>query len=70
MHCSSPFSVTSNIFLFMHLFFLADIIISFRVAYNDGEVLVTDSAATAKNYLRWEMFAGTEACMLLRRVAS
>ena len=44
--------MTSNIFLFMHLFFLADIILSFRVAYNDGEVLVTDSAATAKNYLR------------------
>ena len=36
----------------MHLFFLADICISFRVAHRDGEVLVTDGAATAKNYMR------------------
>ena len=50
--CSSPVSPTSILFFLLHTFFLADILISFRVAFTANEVLVTDGAATAKNYLR------------------
>ena len=50
--CSSPEMVASYIFLVLHLLFSVDILISFRVAFQENEALVTDPALTAKNYRR------------------
>lgn len=45
--------VASYIFLLLHLLFSVDILISFRVAFQENETLVTDPALTAKNYRRY-----------------
>ncbi|CAL5221935.1 g4209 [Coccomyxa viridis] len=57
----SPEMVASYIFLLLHLLFSVDILISFRVAFQENETLVTDPALTAKNYRRtrfwWDLAA-------------
>lgn len=44
--------LASVIFLILHVLFCVDILISFRVAFHENEALITDPAATAKNYRR------------------
>ena len=50
--CSSGHSLASYIFLILHVLFIVDIFISFRVAFHENEDLITDPWATAKNYRR------------------
>ena len=50
--CSSGHSLASYIFLMLHVLFIVDIFISFRVAFHENEDLITDPWATAKNYRR------------------
>lgn len=51
MH-SSWDSATSIIFIVLHALYSIDILISFRVAYTENEMLITDKAAVARNYRR------------------
>ena len=50
--CSSSHSLASYIFLVLHVLFIVDIFISFRVAFHENEDLITDPWATARNYRR------------------
>ena len=51
--CSSWASPTSIIFVILHVLYSVDILISFRVAFTESEVLVTNKADVARNYRRY-----------------
>ncbi|KAK9903334.1 hypothetical protein WJX75_003130 [Coccomyxa subellipsoidea] len=54
-------SPSSIIFMALHLLYAMDILISFRVAFTENEILVTNRADVARNYRRtrfyWDMAA-------------
>ncbi|BDA49938.1 probable potassium channel AKT2 [Coccomyxa sp. Obi] len=54
-------SPTGIIFVLLHVLYSVDILISFRVAFTDTEVLVTNKADVARNYRRtrfyWDLVA-------------
>lgn len=54
--CSSWASPSSIIFMGLHLLYAIDIVISFRVAFTENEVLITNKADVAKNYRRCLFF--------------